>query len=131
MCIGVRIESAGKKFTGSLNRWGCCIEMVRNTIRTTSTLTVSFLVKNGWNDTLSMFLFNPIGFLDPFVCRHIKWMITMNAMRNGKMKWSEKNRFRVGFSIEYPPHNHSTIIFPAYGTAVTRLVITVAPQNDI
>jgi hypothetical protein len=33
--------------------------------------------------------------------------------------------------MENPPHNHSTIIWPKYGIAERRLVITVAPQNDI
>lgn len=33
--------------------------------------------------------------------------------------------------IENPPQIHITIIFPIYGIVETRLVITVAPQNDI
>lgn len=52
-------------------------------------------------------------------------------MANGRMKWMAKNRVRVGSLIEKPPHNHVVKIVPIYGTAVSRLVITVAAQNDI
>jgi outer membrane protein assembly factor BamE (lipoprotein component of BamABCDE complex) len=37
----------------------------------------------------------------------------------------------VAFPTENPPHNQVTIIFPKNGIAETKLVITVAPQNDI
>jgi hypothetical protein len=37
----------------------------------------------------------------------------------------------VALLIENPPHSHSTIIFPMYGIADNRFVITVAPQKDI
>jgi len=47
------------------------------------------------------------------------------------MKWNEKNRFNVGLSTANPPHIHFTNISPTYGIAEIRLVITVAPQNDI
>ena len=33
--------------------------------------------------------------------------------------------------IENPPQIHSTIDVPIYGLVETKLVITVAPQNDI
>jgi hypothetical protein len=42
-----------------------------------------------------------------------------------------KNRFSVALSTANPPHIHSTSIFPIYGMAENRLVITVAPQNLI
>jgi len=42
-----------------------------------------------------------------------------------------KNRFNVALPTENPPHSHSTMAFPKYGMAETRLVITVAPQKDI
>jgi len=54
-----------------------------------------------------------------------------NKIINGKIKCSEKNRFRVAFLIEYPPQIHSIIVVPIYGIAVVRFVITVAPQYDI
>jgi hypothetical protein len=92
---------------------------------------VSFEVKNGWNEILSKFLFIPVGLFDPVVCKNDKWSITNAIKMNGMRKWSEKNRLRVAFPTENPPHNHSTIIFPKYGIADTRFVMTVAPQNDI
>lgn len=53
------------------------------------------------------------------------------AMMNGRMKWKAKNRVRVALSTENPPQIHSTRSVPIYGIAERRLVMTVAPQNDI
>ena len=53
------------------------------------------------------------------------------AMMNGKRKWKAKNRVRVALSTEKPPQIHWTRVLPIYGTAERRLVMTVAPQNDI
>lgn len=53
------------------------------------------------------------------------------AIKNGNKKWITKNRFKVALSTENPPHNHWTIGIPNTGTVDKRLVITVAPQNDI
>lgn len=53
------------------------------------------------------------------------------AMINGSRKWKAKNRVRVAWSTENPPHTHWTRVFPTYGTAESRFVITVAPQKDI
>lgn len=50
---------------------------------------------------------------------------------NGKIKWKVKNRVKVAFDTEKPPHNHTTISFPTYGMAEIKFVITVAPQKDI
>ena len=50
---------------------------------------------------------------------------------NGRTKWIAKNRFKVALSTANPPHSHSTSVFPMYGIAENRLVITVAPQNLI
>jgi len=55
----------------------------------------------------------------------------MPAIKNGNIKCKEKNRIRVGLSTANPPHIHWTRFSPMYGTAENRLVITVAPQNDI
>ena len=52
-------------------------------------------------------------------------------MINGRRKWKVKNRFNVALSTANPPHTHCTMSIPKYGTADNRLVITVAPQNDI
>jgi len=48
-----------------------------------------------------------------------------------RMKWKEKNRFNVELLIENSPQIHMTNVFPIYGIGDIRLVITVAPQNDI
>lgn len=37
----------------------------------------------------------------------------------------------MALSTENPPQIHWTRLLPMYGTADRRLVITVAPQNDI
>lgn len=42
-----------------------------------------------------------------------------------------KNRVRVALSTEKPPQIHCTSVLPMYGMADSRLVMTVAPQNDI
>jgi len=49
----------------------------------------------------------------------------------GRMKRKEKNRFNVELLIENPPQIHMTNIFLISGIVDIRLVITVAPQNDI
>jgi len=72
-----------------------------------------------------------IGFDDPVMWRAIRCIITRNVRTNGSRKCSMKNRDKVAWLIENPPHSHWTIVFPKYGIADTRFVITVAPQNDI
>lgn len=52
-------------------------------------------------------------------------------MMNGIIKWRVKNRVNVALSTANPPQIHCTIDVPKYGIADKRLVITVAPQNDI
>lgn len=52
-------------------------------------------------------------------------------MMNGNRKWKVKNRVKVALSTANPPHTHCTISVPTYGIADNKLVITVAPQNDI
>jgi len=49
----------------------------------------------------------------------------------GKTKCSEKNLFKVALLTEKPPQINSTISCPTHGIALIRLVITVAPHNDI
>jgi hypothetical protein len=50
---------------------------------------------------------------------------------NGRTKWIAKKRFNVALSTAKPPHIHSTSVFPMYGIAENKFVITVAPQNLI
>lgn len=91
----------------------------------------SLMLNKGWNLILSGFVIEPDGFDEPVSWSAIKWMITMAAMAIGVMKWSEKNRFRVGCDTEKLPHSHCTSSLPIKGIAEKRLVITVAPQKDI
>lgn len=73
----------------------------------------------------------PKGFEDPVECKKNTWSIAAAANTKGSKKWKEKNRVRVGLSTEKPPHTHNTTEWPIIGKAVIKLVITVAPQNDI
>jgi len=91
----------------------------------------SLMLKKGWNGILSIFGFIPVGEFDPVIWRDIRWMMIIALKINGNRKWIIKNRFSVAPPTENPPHNHSTIIFPMYGIAETKFVITVAPQNLI
>lgn len=68
---------------------------------------------------------------DPDWCRNSKWIIITAKIINGRMKWIAKNRLSVALSTANPPHIHSTKVFPIYGIAENRFVITVAPQNLI
>lgn len=49
----------------------------------------------------------------------------------GNKKCKTKNRFKVALLIANPPHINVTIYLPINGIAENKLVITVAPQNDI
>lgn len=129
--MGVFSGLAGLKFSGSPIENGA-IKEIREIIQRNITIPrISLIEKNGWNLILSAFLLIPVGEFDPFMCNDAKWII-INADRiKGKRKWMAKNRFRVACPTENPPHNHCTIKFPTNGIADTKLVITVAPQNDI
>jgi hypothetical protein len=76
-------------------------------------------------------LSTPKGLLEPFLCKSAKCTKLKAAIKNGRKKCKLKNLFNVALSTVNPPHNQSTIECPTTGTAVTRLVITVAPQKLI
>lgn len=78
-----------------------------------------------------MFVCVPDGFLDPFLCRNIRWIIAVARMAIGRIKCSEKNRFSVGCEMDGPPHSQVVNSLPTTGMADSTPVITVAPQNDI
>lgn len=73
----------------------------------------------------------PVGLLDPVSWRKMRWTIANAVMMKGRMKWKAKKRVSVALSTEKPPQIHSTRVVPMYGIADRRLVMTVAPQNDI
>lgn len=93
--------------------------------------TKSLILKYGWKGILSPSILIPRGLFEPVWWRKRKWIITTAAIMKGIKKWNVKNRFNVALSTANPPHTHWTIISPTYGIADRRLVITVAPQNDI
>jgi hypothetical protein len=129
--IGVFSGLAGLKFSGSPIIFGNIIDInSRNMIRIIA-LVESFMEKNGWNWILSMFELVPIGLFEPVIWSLIRWIIIIPVKMIGVMKWREKNRERVAWLIENPPHTHSTKNFPRYGMAEIKFVITVAPQKDI
>jgi hypothetical protein len=89
------------------------------------------IVKYGWNRILSESELIPDGLFDPVSCWNRRWTIASAAIIKGRIKWNVKNQVRVALSTEKPPQIHSTRLDPIYGIAESRLVITVAPQNDI
>lgn len=131
MWIGVDRGLAGMKFSESVDMYGEILITMDNKDSVITSPIISFVVKNGWNWILSLFIEMFNGFDDPDVCRVIIWMTAIAAIINGNMKWSEKNRVNVGALTENPPQSHFTIIFPQIGIADSMLVITVAAQNDI
>lgn len=54
----------------------------------------------------------PSGFIEPVICKKYKWIITIIKIINGKIKWSEKNRFKVALLMENPPQIHWTMLEP-------------------
>jgi len=131
MWIGVFKGLAGLKFSGSPILLGNRSTIKMKNIKNTIAPRLSLILKNGWKEILSKFELTPTGELDPVICSEAKWIIINEARTMGKIKCIIKNRFKVAFLIENPPHTHSTMVFPAYGIADIKLVITVAPQKDI
>jgi len=68
---------------------------------------------------------------EPSLCKSAKCTKLKAAIINGKRKCKLKNLFNVALFMVNPPHSQSTIVCPTTGTAVTKLVITVAPQKLI
>ena len=74
---------------------------------------------------------SPRGLFEPVSWRKRRCTTVAAAMMKGRRKWKAKNRVRVALSTEKPPQIHCTRELPTYGIAERRLVMTVAPQNDI
>jgi len=131
MWIGATRGLAGLKFSTSLRIFG-----ILDVIRTINIIIkmagiVSFTENKGLNFTLSKFVWEFVGFEDPFSWRRIRWTNTITEIIIGRRKCKEKNRFKVGCETEGPPQIHVTSSFPTIGIAERTPVITVAPQNDI
>ena len=69
--------------------------------------------------------------LELLSCKIIKWEKTKAPITKPKMKWREKNLFKVDSLTLKPPHKNSVIWEPIKGTIEKKLVITVAAQKDI
>lgn len=91
----------------------------------------SLIMKFGKNFILSKLVLIPKGLEEPDSCNKIKWKMINIVNTIGKIKWSLKNRFKVGWETEKFPQIQDVIDNPKYGIAEIILVITVAPQNDI
>lgn len=92
---------------------------------------MSLIIKYKLKEILFKFLLVPKGFEEPVMWRKNKCKRIMNKIRKGRKKWREKKRLRVALLIENPPQIHITISLPINGIVEIRLVITIAPQNDI
>jgi len=88
--------------------------------------------KNGAKANLSATPLVPKGLLEPDLsCNAIKCIIAKAASTKGNTKCNAKNLFKVALLTEKPPQRNSTMSCPTHGIADIRLVITVAPHNDI
>lgn len=128
---GVTRGLAGVKFSGSPSRFGENSASSRSKRINSKKPRRSLYEKYGWNGTLSVLDVRPVGLFEPVSCKKSRWSIDAPIIANGSRKWNVKNRVRVALSTEKPPQIHSTKVVPIYGTAESRFVITVAPQNDI
>jgi len=131
MWIGATKGFAGLKFSTSPKMLGefDVMMIINNMIKIAGI--VSFTENKGLNFTLSTLVCVLEGLDDPFSCKRIRCAITNTVIIIGNRKWSEKNRFSVGWETDGPPQIHVTKSFPTIGIADRTPVITVAPQKDI
>jgi hypothetical protein len=119
------------KFSVSPKRYGFSKASIINIHIIIINPTMSLKEKYGWNGILSELDVIPNGLLDPVWCKNSKWINVIPKIIKGKTKWKVKNRVKVALSTAKPPQIHCTSIWPRYGIADRRFVITVAAQNDI
>ena len=81
--------------------------------------------------TFDMLSWVKIGEVDLVICKKIRCIIIKPKITKGKRKWRRKKNLNVAWLIQYPAQIQRTIISPIKGIALTKLVITVAPQKDI
>ena len=84
------------KFSTSPRRLGWLEIIIINSVAVRRIGRESFLEKNGLNLILSFFVKVLVGFEDPVSCRSSRCISIIAIKTIGRMKWSEKNRFRVG-----------------------------------
>jgi len=103
MCSGAISGLAGLKFSTSPKMFGMFEIIIIIAIITVSIGTMSFDENIGLNFIFSMFVWEFVGFDDPFSCSNIRCVITITMITIGKIKCREKNRFRVGWLTDGPP----------------------------
>lgn len=109
--IGVFRGFAGLKFSGSPILLGNRRTIKMKNIRNIMAPILSLILKKGWKEILSKLEFIPVGEFDPVMWSEAKWIIIKEAKTIGRIKCIMKNRFKVAFLIENPPHTHSTMFF--------------------
>lgn len=108
MCRGAINGFAGLKFSTSLRMFGMLETIIIMRIIVTSIGRMSFSENIGLNFIFSKDVWEFDGFDDPFSCSNVRCIITIMMITIGRMKCSEKNRFRVGWFTEGPPQIHVT-----------------------
>jgi len=131
MCKGVTNGLADEKFSTSPRIYGLAKHSATKLNPRITIPVRSFQEWKEWNGILSKLDFTPRGLVDPVWWRNKRWAIIRADRINGRRKWIAKNRVKVALPTANPPHTHWTMSCPRYGIADMRLVITVAPQNDI
>lgn len=76
----------------------------------------------------SILLLIPMGFIDLFEWRISKWMMIINKIINGIIKWIEKNRLIKILLILKLPQIQRTRLFPTIGIDERKFVITIIAQ---
>ena len=128
---GVDNELARMKLSGSPRRFGLNRTSHKRAESMIQKPKTSLIVKYQWNGILSAEETTPSGLLLPVLCSMKICTTTVNATNNGTTKWKVKKRVRVALSTEKPPQSHRTKSSPIQGSALNRLVMTVAPQKLI
>jgi len=131
MWTGATRGLAGLKFSTSPRMFGMLDERKIINVEIKIIGIKSLAEKSELNFTLSVLVFVVEGVEDPFSCNSTRWIKTKIAISIGRIKWREKNRFKVGWETEGPPQIHVRRSFPTNGIADSTPVITVAPQKDI
>jgi len=91
----------------------------------------SFLKKNLLKERVQEKSFSFEGELLPLECNPVKCKTIKIRSKKGRRKCREKKVFIVSVLTVKLPHTHLTTVSPTTGSTVTKLVITLAPQNDI
>ena len=112
MWTGAFKESASFIFSGSIKISGKFLIIRIIKIIETQVETTSLKVNEFPNSIFSRSSLVPNGLLDPVLCNNKMWIKMKNVIKNGMIKWIEKNRFNVGCLTEKFPYIHFTKEIP-------------------